>query len=352
MGGASCARPRGSCRQPRRFRSPSPCPEGAPTASWAPRPSPSFRDARAGLRRRERRASITVPAPGDSAEGPIIRRGSPQAASPSGSRAGPCRHRRPRRNGDVGAAVAAAPGCRTRCRESRCEDASGMMDGGGCQREDAIGMMDRACCPCRRDGRVSAGRRRSRSRSRWQPHPMAAGDLPREAGARRRRVPSCRRGWARWTGTGHPGPRLSALTLMDGDQAGHPAHGIAAGDPGPVDWMPMGLRCRWGDPMPMGGSALNSVLRSRVISVSCMRAPESPREGRCRGVMIGGRWRVALAVGSPPGRRPLLSRRGVVRSAGASGRAPRAVLRGRGAVLGRSTLFPVTGPGTSPCPMT
>ncbi len=107
-----------------------------------------------------------------------------------------------------------------------------------------------------------------------------------------------------------------------------------------------------GAPMPMGGSALNSVLRSRVISVSCMRAPESPREGRCRGVMIGGRWRVALSVGSPPGRRPLLSRRGVVRSAGASGRAPRAVLRGRGAVLGRSTLFPVTGPGSSPCPMT
>ncbi len=119
-----------------------------PTASWAPRPSPSFRDGRAGLRRRARRASITVPAPGDSAEGPIIRRGSPQAASPSGSRAGPCRHRRPRRNGDVGAAVAAAPGCRTRCRESRCEDAGVRMDGGGCRREDAGVRMDGGGCRC------------------------------------------------------------------------------------------------------------------------------------------------------------------------------------------------------------
>ncbi len=170
MGGASCARPRGSCRQPRRFRSPSPCPEGAPTASWAPRPSPSFRDARAGLRRRARRASITVPAPGDSAEGPIIRRGSPQAASPSGSRAGPCRHRRPRRNGDVGAAVAAAPGCRTRCRESRCEDASGMMDGGG--------WMDRACCP----GRTVQGRTRCPSRP---DRSMTAGHGHRRQGAPR-----------------------------------------------------------------------------------------------------------------------------------------------------------------------
>ncbi len=85
---------------------------------------------------------------------------------------------------------------------------------------------------------------------------------------------------------------------------------------------------------------------------SALRDGSSVRGSRCRGVMIGGRWRVAMAVGSPPGRRPLLSRRGVVRSAGASGRAPRAVLRGRGVVLGRSTLFPVTGPGSSPCPMT
>ncbi len=64
---------------------------------------------------------------------------------------------------------------------------------------------------------------------------------------------------------------------------------------------------------------------------------------------VGG---VSPGAAIPPGRRPLLSRRGVVRSAGASGRAPRAVLRGRGVVLGRSTLFPVTGPGSSPCPMT
>ncbi len=187
------------------------------------------------------------------------------------------------------------------------------------------------CDPGRKDGSVSAGRRRCRTAPS---HGSRGPARARRAGADRSSP------HAHWTGGGaviqsFAGPPVSP---MAGDQAGHPAHGSAAGARGP------------GSGSHGGGSAAHAVARARVRSVfgrravaAALRVPVPGRQDR--GLAAGGH----VGGGLPPGWwGSLVSWQGVVASVDASSEGSWCVLHMRRGVDGEnSTRVPVTTPGES-----